>query len=799
LSDPTTEAAARRTAPGQAPTGQAPTGSGARSAGPPSAGPRLGALLDAVRGRLVRQVWLHGLGTAVAAAAAWLGFAYTADRWLHLPAAIRLFHGLVFVGLPLGLVATQLVRVLRRIPDREGVALMLERRVPGTEARLVSALQLAPLASDPVRGSLVRRVQREAEDLADRVDPSVMFDARGPRRRFGLGVAVAGTVAGLFSLERAESAIFFQRMLGRDVAWPRSTTLVVEIARTAEGVQVEEVPGELRVRLARGSDLEVVVRAEGVVPDSIELEFEGGLREDVPGGGRATFRTLLRSLQADTAFRVTGGDDRRGVPRVSVTVLQPPDVAAVAFAVDPPAYSGLPRRVVTTPEVEVLAGSRVGVHVEPDPANARGIARTFPDAREIPLLALAWPASEAAGGAAPAAPRAALGFELVATESSRFRFELVDDTGLGNPDPGLFGVVVQPDRRPELTLLSPGQATVEVVAGGIVPVRLRIGDDYGIARAGYLVRDARDEGEAILTGELALRAVAGALPLPNGGPREVVGRVRLEVDTLGLGQPLSLGQAFMLTLVAVDGREPVANEARTAPIALRVVSADDLLRGVREGLSRVGESADKLVRLADGLGRSLGEAEAGFSGEELAAELASVVALATDARRAEGDARAVARDLSELAARLLYARIDGRATPLMERLDALLDTSDERGFQGGPWRTLADEHRAGTLGQADLGGELVTLVGLALDVAEPHAAGLAVVLQAAREAADPTAARAVLIDARARQRGLAEAAERLRARLGEWDDFQSILGLTKDLLGRQRNLEQRTRERSGKN
>lgn len=785
-----------------------PTSQPGTGRGPHSAGPRLGALLDAVRGRLVRQVWLHGLGTAGAAAAAWLGLAYTADRWLHLPAPIRLFHGLVFVGLPLALITTQLVRILRRIPNREGVALMLERRLPGTEARLVSALQLAPLASDPVRGSVVRRVQREAEDLADRVDPSVMFDSRGPRRRFGVGVAIVGTVAGLLSIERAESGIFFQRMLGRDVAWPRSTTLFVEIASMAEGVQVEQGPpdgpAELRVRLARGSDLEVIVRAEGVVPDSIELEFEGGLREDVPGGGRATFRTLLQSLQADTAFRVTGGDDRRGVPRVSVTVLQPPDVAAVAFVVDPPAYSGLPRRVVTTPEVEVLAGSRVSVHVEPDPADARGIARTFPDAREIPLLPLAWPTSSAVADAAAtdgplAAPRAALGFELVATESSRFRFELVDNTGLGNPDPGLFGVVVQPDRRPELTLLAPGQATVEVVSGGVVPVRLRIGDDYGVARASYLVRDARDEGESLLSGDLPLRAVAGALPLPNGSPREVVGRVRLEVDALGLGQPLSLGQAFMLTLVAVDGREPVANEARTAPIALRVVSADDLLRGVREGLSRVGESAEKLVRLADGLGRNLSDAEAAFTGEDLAAELASVVALATDVRRAEGDARAVARDLSELAARLLYARIDGRAKALMERLDALLDTSDERGFQGGPWRTLADEHQAGALGQADLGGELVTLVGLALDVAEPHAAALAVLLQGAREAADPAGARALLVDARGRQRALADAAERLRARLGEWDDFQSILGLTKDLLGRQRNLEQRTRETSGKN
>lgn len=761
--------------------------------------PHLHALLDAVRGRLVRQVWLHGLGTMVAAAGAWLGFAYVADRWLHLPAPIRMFHGLVLVALPLWLFRGSLLRVLRRVPDREGLALLIERHVPASGERLVSALQLAPLASDPLRGPLVQRLQREAEAVAAAVDPATIFDPSGPRRRFGLGVVAASAAGLLLAAQPGLGAIFFQRMLGREVSWPRSTTLFVDVNRTAEGVQVEVVGDELRVRIARGGDLEVQVRAEGVAPETIELEFDNGAIEEIPGGGRASYRTLLRSLQADTAFRVTGGDDRRGVPLVRVTVLQPPDVGGVAFSIEPPAYAGLAASLVTAPEAEVLAGSRVTVHVLPDPLSARGVARTFPDAREIPLVPTPWPVVARTDAAPAPAPITALGFELVASESSRFRFELVDDTGLGNPDPGLFGVVVTPDRRPELTLIAPGQATVEVVQGGAIPVRLRVLDDYGLASASYVVRDARDEGEPILAGELALRPVRDTPALPNGAPKEVIGRLRLEVDTLGQGQPLSLGQGFMLTLVALDGREPVANEARTAPIALRVVSADDLLRGVREGLSRVGEGTDKLVRLVDTLGRGLADAEAALAGEELAEELASLAALGTDARRVQGDARAVARDLAELAARLLYARVDGRATALLERMDVLLDGSEERGFQPAPWRTLADEYARGAIGKADLGGELVTLVGLALDVADPHALGLAENLQLARESATVADAREVLAEAKAQQRALSEAAERLRARLGEWDDFQSVLGLTRDLLGRQRNLEQRTRELSGKN
>lgn len=761
-----------------------------------SSKPTLLALLDSVRGRLVRHIWLHGLGTAAVGAGAWLGFAYLADRWLHLPAPIRMFHGLVLVLAPLWLLRNHLVRLLARVPGREGIALLIERHVPASGERMISALQLAPLATDPLRGSLVRRLQREAEEVAANVDTRTLFDARPPRRRFGAGFVTFGGVALLLSAQPALTGIFFQRMLGQDVAWPRRTTLYVDVARTTEGIQVAEVEGELHVRIARGGDLDVQVRAEGTIPDSIQLTFENGLREDVPGSGRPTFRTLLRGLQSDTVFRVTGGDDRRGVPIVRVVVLQPPDIAGVAYTVEPPAYTGLAPSFVTAPEAEVVAGSKVRVHVLPDPVNARGIARTFPDAREIPLAPMPWPPLQ---GAAEGASGAGLGFDLVALESSRFRFELVDDTGLQNPDPGLFGVVVVPDRRPELTLLAPGQATVEIVTGGAVPIRLRVADDYGVVRAAWAVRDARDEGATLLAGDLALRAVTGSLVLPNGTPRELLARARLEVDALGAGQPLSLGQGFMLTLTAVDGRAPTPNESHTAPVALRVVSADDLLRGIREGLSRVGENADKLVRLVEQLGRNLGDTEAAFAGEDPAQELGTLVALAADARRAQGDARAIARDLSELTTRLLYARIDGRAGPLLERLDALLDSSEERGFQSGPWRAVADEYRAGAIGQAELGGELVTLVGLALDVSEPHALRLAEALQGAREAGATGDPLGSITEARARQRDLADAAERLRARLGEWDDFQSILGLTRDLLGRQRNLEQRTREISGKN
>jgi len=54
-------------------------------------------------------------------------------------------------------------------------------------------------------------------------------------------------------------------------------------------------------------------------------------------------------------------------------------------------------------------------------------------------------------GAAEASATA-LGFELQAERSLRFRYGLTDDNGLTNPDPGLWAIEVTEDRAPVLEL-----------------------------------------------------------------------------------------------------------------------------------------------------------------------------------------------------------------------------------------------------------------------------------------------------------------------------------------------------------
>ena len=60
--------------------------------------PNLDRLLRRLGGMLRRNIWLHGLGTALAAGALWLTFMYAADRMLKLPSAIRVINLIILIG-----------------------------------------------------------------------------------------------------------------------------------------------------------------------------------------------------------------------------------------------------------------------------------------------------------------------------------------------------------------------------------------------------------------------------------------------------------------------------------------------------------------------------------------------------------------------------------------------------------------------------------------------------------------------------------------------------------------------------
>jgi hypothetical protein len=763
--------------------------------------PALERLLSDTRAALVRQILAYGIGTVLGATTLWLAFAFLADWGLRVPHAIRVMHGLALLAVVTIFLWRDLLRPMRALPGREGLALLFERVHPELRELLISAVQFqradASIEGDP---AMVAAVVVEAEARAAGLAPRAVIDPEAPRARLLLGLGGVACLVALAVLDPLLARTFAERLLGGSAAWPQRTNLVLELPGLEHDAIIEKTRERLRLRLARGSDIALLVTAEGLAPDEITLHFDGGRDLVLAPTGSNVYRTLLQSCQDDLAFHVTGGDDEDGLPRVEVEVLEPPDVEGLAIAVTPPAYSGLPPALYFNQDVEVLKGSQVSVHVLPSPRTAHGSVRFLPDDRTQALEQAPFPRPP--GEADGSLGENGLAFACTVEKTIGFRVELVDENGLGNPEPGLYRLRMLEDRAPELSVLAPTRGEFETVRGGAIPLRVRAEDDFALGALGWrvLAADGASADEVPLAGaELApqrLEVPAGAAR--SGRARDVaLGSARLEIDALGTSdKPVGVDSRFELEFFARDLRQPEPNEGRSGRIRVRVVTPEELQRRLQDRLAQARIDA---LRLSDDQRakrtrvEELLDALEGDGPLETGDSLALAAALAGE-RRVLADAQALGRTLAAAAEDVLYARLDGKAAALLEFYDARAAHARDARFQAEPWRELARENAQGKLSGEGFASSLVALVALALEISEDHATQVVASLDAAEKAAARKAVAEQLEAALEHAGRVEKQLEVLLAELAEWDNFQNVLTLTRDILNRQKALRERTQQ-----
>ncbi len=742
--------------------------------------PILAALLARARARLAGIVLLHGAASTVLAALAWLLFAYLLDRSLELPAAIRVFHLLLLAAIPAFVAWREWWKPWRARPRDEQLAVLVERAHPSLSSVLVSAVQLErrPEGSPALVAATVARAEAAVRDLElDRVfDP-----ARAKARLAWSAVALAG-VALVGWLDAQGARIFLARIAGAEVSWPRRTELVLEVRA---GAPLDPADPSTR-RVARGSDVPVVVVARGETPEEVVLHDSLGRRQVLAATARGNFGALVRGVSQDVELWATGGDDQDEGPKVRLVVLVPPDVAGVAVAIEPPAYANLAPSVHFDGAAKALQGSRVRVHVLPTPPEARGVARFEPDGRALELAPAAFPTREAG-----APGQAGLAFEFEAEATTRFRFELTDANGLSNPDPGLHGVDVIEDKAPRIELSAPARSDLDTTAQGLVALRARIEDDFGVAQVELSCEPL--EGEALLV-PLEATPLDPAL-LASERPASEMPRdlraVARKLEAVALFAPgaCAAGAACDLVLAASDIRQPEPRTTRSQPVRLRVLSDDEFLRRIQDRLTRAQGAANSLSELLRSKESEWRELEGVLAATEAEESSSALFAAAAGARRVQGEASSLARDLCATAEALILARVEERALAAVAQLEGLDDDPRRADLAG--WTRIAEQASSGAYGNG-LAPKLVEIAALSASISETHARDAVEALAAAEGSGSngPAAAARAL---RSTRRAIEEA-ELLLSKLAEWDTLQSVLNLTRDILEAQKNLAERTKQ-----
>ena len=321
--------------------------------------PEAVSVLERLRSRIRSYVLVEGIALVVVVLGALFWGSFLVD-WgyfqmsrLELP---RWFRAAVLVG-GIGLIAAGVVSwiVLRlfRALRAKGLALVLERRFPELDDRLITAVEAAEnheREASPITSAMLRQTIVEAARTASGLDLGSVFDRKPLRRAVITASMLVASILGLAVTNSAAMERWVAGYLGlRDGYWPRETELIVKVI-VQPGDRVREFT-DGHYKHPKGSDLslqiEVAPGKKG--PEQVRLDARlangrGNVRAYLTRVGDQPFRHTLAGLLDDADIWVTGGDFTNARP-YRVQVVQPPEIQSVTLHCLYPEYTGLNERV----------------------------------------------------------------------------------------------------------------------------------------------------------------------------------------------------------------------------------------------------------------------------------------------------------------------------------------------------------------------------------------------------------------------------------------------------------------------
>ncbi len=541
--------------------------------------------LAAARRRLVGFEFARRLALASALALALAGALMLADWLFELPLGARrttFWSGAALAVAALAWAFSALVTARR---DDEEIALMVERREPAFDSRLISAIQFARGKAAVPAGApsaMLHSVVEEAEGSTRRSTFTAVADPRGASRAaLALLAVLAACGLGAF-LGRGLLPVLVQRALGADLAIPRETRIV-------------DSPGPMRVGV--GDTVDLAFAAEGVLPAEAELEvsYQSGRDETltmVQAGDRpGRYFAVLEDVPESFTFRARINDAT--TPPAEVTALPRPEVASLGARQTYPAFTGLPPSDHAPGDFALFPGGEAVFTLTASAPLAEAKLAFIDGGTELPLAI------------DPADPsRASAALRVPEEELGGFTIALRDRQGMESIDGSVYRVTLLSDLAPQVRITYPRRTEELVTRRARVRVAYEATDRFGVASAN--LRWLREDGSE---GELAL-------DVPGGAPKALEGELDWDLaETIEGG--LEEGETLTYWIEAADQNASAANVGLSERLRLAVVTPEekraDLLGRASDAIGNVGEATadqERLNRALEQLLRAAGGPDA---------------------------------------------------------------------------------------------------------------------------------------------------------------------------------------------
>jgi len=318
--------------------------------------PELQQTLAELRSRIRRYVLIEGVALTVAVLGGvfWLSLLvdhlwFRASR-LELPYWFRAAFDVGVAGL-LGFLLVSLIglRVLRGFRSK-ALALVLERRFPELNDRLVTAVELAEnadaAASNPLAAAMLQQTVADAVEATRKLDLTSVFDRKPLQRAVIAATVLIASIGGLAVASNSTIQTWKSSFLDlNDEYWNREYGLTVRVV-AQPGDLIREFDDQF-IKHPRGADLTLLMEVdEGrKVPDRVQLSYR--LANGRGSGtvlcskiGERQFRHSLSGLLDDVEFHIYGGDFVNREP-YRVQIVEPPQLDEIDLACFYPTYTDM--------------------------------------------------------------------------------------------------------------------------------------------------------------------------------------------------------------------------------------------------------------------------------------------------------------------------------------------------------------------------------------------------------------------------------------------------------------------------
>lgn len=583
--------------------------------------PEIPAVLTRLQGRIRRYVFWEGMATVLVVLSLFfwvslaLDYGFSVIFKMEFARDLRVVIALIAIGLAGAALVTRVLARMFRDFHYEALALVLERRFPQLNDRLITSVQLAKPTADrsPLTDDMLHRAVDEVGDMAESLPLREVFDFRPLKKVMAAVVLLAASIIGFAILFPGAFTTWYHRnVVFADEFWPRASELELVVLAT---------PGE-RVRPfrdgvykhPRGADLTLLasVPTGKTTPERVRMNYRFQNRGGGGDGyfsqlGESQFRMTVKGLQHSSELTITGGDyynrrpyvvevvDAPVVDRIVLDSLYPPYTRLNEVNADGTDFVRTPIAVQATRHAlpvgtdvifradsnKPLTAARIQtasftLDINPEQATlmipsateqadqiipiAADIASTFfdPDGHRIaiPLIIT--------GETAPQLLTAEgeVRWPLPLPVESSLLIELTDQDEVVSQQPtrlNLSGIVDEPP----VVETRPKGIRNAITRQAVIPIEGKITDDYGIAETRF---------EYTINQEAEFRQH----PFNSSANMDREFDVDESFDVLDLD--LALGQKLTLSVVATDGDNLNGpHEKRSEATVFEIVSPEELL------------------------------------------------------------------------------------------------------------------------------------------------------------------------------------------------------------------------------